>query len=281
MTKKRISVIIPVYNEENDILECLYSLDKQVQVSFEVIVVDDGSKDQTVDLINSFHPNRYSLKLLQQDHMGAGSARNYGAKNAKHQVLVFVDSDMTFEKRFLKQLTSPIFSGIAKGTTSTSEFVSNWDNVWARCLNIQEGWQNRRRHKKGHKELKVFRAILKKEYERAGGYTPGGYTDDWSLSERLGYEPVDTPKAIFYHKNPSTLVEIFSHAQWVSRRRYKFGVFGTVYALLRSCILISLLIGGIKSLVTKTPQFLLYKIVYDFGCTIGILRYSITKRGAK
>lgn len=278
----KISVIIPTYNEENVVVDCLNSLDKQSFSDFEVIVVDDGSTDATAEKIKGFVPKKYELILLKGEHKGPGFARNLGSKSAKGDILVFVDSDMTFDRNFLKMLVKPILSGKTKGTFSKEEIVSNWDKPLARCYSLNEGWEKKKRHPKKYPDTqKVFRSILKTEFDRVGGFTPGGYNDDWSLSEKLGYEAIIADNAIFYHKNPDSLKEIFNHAVWVGKREYKLGTLGYFVALVRSSLPISLTIGLFKSFIYTIPQFLIFKVIYDFGVFIGILEYIFTKKGAK
>lgn len=277
----KISVIIPTYNEEGQIRQCLESLSKQSLGDFEVIVVDDGSTDRTEDIFKSLQTD-YELKFLKQNHKGPGAARNLGAKEAKGEVLVFVDADMTFDKNFLKNLTKPILAGKEKGTFSKYEYVSNWGNAWARCWNVNQNWEKGRRHPKNYPDKqKVFRAILKSEFDRVGGFTPGGYTDDYSLFEKLGYLAASAPGAIFYHKNPESLAEIFKQAKWIGKRQYKLGALGYLVALIRASLPISILIGLIKSIFSSQPRFLVFKIVYDFGIFIGIIEAIFFKKLSK
>lgn len=277
----KISVIIPTYNEEKVILDCLSSLDSQTIDDFEVIVVDDGSSDKTLEVLKKIKVKNYKLKILKQDHKGPGAARNLGAKSAKGEILVFVDADMTFDKDFLKKLTRPIVLGKQKGSFSKEEYVANWENVWARCWNLNEGWEEKRRHPKNYPDKQpVFRAILKSEFERVGGFTPGGYDDDWSLYKKLGYEAINASGAIFYHKNPESLKEILNHARWVGKRKYKAGFLGYIVALIRSSLPFSILVGFTKSIRSSNFRFLIFKIVYDLGVFLGILEMLFTgKRG--
>src|SRR3989338_5607166 len=136
MKNKLVSVIIPIYNEEEVIENCLESLAKQSYKDLEVILVDDGSTDRTLEIIRNWKFEIGNLKLLEQKHMGPGVARNLGASEANGDILVFVDADMAFDKNFVKDLVKPILDGKSIGTFSKNEFVTNKDNIWSICWNI-------------------------------------------------------------------------------------------------------------------------------------------------
>ena len=85
---KVISVIVPVYNAERTLEDTLLSLRNQSYGALEIIVVDDGSTDRSLEIAR-----KYADNVLIQEHKGAGSARNYGAKNALGDILVFTDAD--------------------------------------------------------------------------------------------------------------------------------------------------------------------------------------------
>ena len=269
----KLSVIIPTYNEEKVVGECTSSLDKQTYSDFETIMVDDGSTDGTLDILKALRGKIDSLKILKQKHKGPGAARNLGANEARGDILVFVDADMTFDKNFLKNLVRPIVSGSAKGTFSKYEYISNWDNIWARCWNINEGWEEKKRHPKNYPDTQpVFRALLKKEFDRVGGFDPkAGYMDDWTLSKKLGYQAVSAPGAIFYHQNPESLGEIFRQARWIGKRPYKLGIVGDFVSLIRSSFPFSIIIGIFKSILSGNFAFLIFKPVYDFGIFMGVI----------
>lgn len=277
-----ISIIIPTYNEKGVLEKCVESLGEQTLDNIETIVVDDGSTDGTLDILKSLKRFLPNLEFIKQSHLGAGAARNAGAKLSKGEILVFIDADMTFDKDFLKNLIAPIIEGKAKGTFSKEEYVSNWNNVWARCWSINEKWEPKRRHRKNYPDHQpVFRAILKSEFGKIGGFTPGGYDDDWSLYKKLKYEAVNAPGAIFYHKNPDNLIEVFEHAKWVSKRKYKLGIIGKIYNLIVYCLPDSIWQGFWKTIFKREPLFIVFKIVYDFGVFLGILEFILKGNGAK
>jgi hypothetical protein len=104
------------------------------------------------------------------------------------------------------------------GTYTTEERVANWDNIWARCLNIEEGWADKKRFPADPPQYGTdFRAILKSEFDRVGGFDNIGYTDTWSLFNKLGVRPLAS-RGICYHHNPGTLGAVFRQARWTAKR---------------------------------------------------------------
>jgi len=85
------SVIMPVYNRERYVREAIESVLAQDEGDFELIVVDDGSTDRSVEVIHAIHDPR--IRLLHNDHGGGASARNRGLADARGQFVVWVDSD--------------------------------------------------------------------------------------------------------------------------------------------------------------------------------------------
>ncbi len=291
----KVSIIIPTYNEAGVIRECLESLSKQTYKQLEVIVVDDGSTDKTLEVLQNFQFSRrrqsgygasatiFNFQILREAHKGPGAARNLGTRHAKGEILVFVDADMTFEPNFIEKLVEPILQGKAKGTFSKEEYVANKDNIWARLWNLNRGLPPDRMHPSNYPDTqKVFRAILKAKFDRAGGFNEkAGYTDDWSLSDKLGIEAVNAAGAIFYHRNPSSLKEVFIQSKWMAKRKYKLGIIGVVFSLLRTSLPLSFLFGVFRAFGFQSPRFLIFKLVSDFGAFWGILEYSLSGNPAK
>lgn len=274
----KVSVIIPVFNEEDSVGECLASLGEQSYKDMEIIVVDDGSSDRTLDIVKSFD----GVKIFTQGHGGAGAARNLGSEYARGEILVFVDADMTFDRDFIKNLINPIGRTII-GTFSKEERLANKDNIWAMCWNLNRGLPPTKMHPINYPDYqKVFRAILKSEFKRAGGFNEkGGYTDDYTLSEKLKTMAVAAPGAVFYHKNPDSLAEVFVQSRWMAKRKYKLGILGYLAALLRVNIVTSVIVGLILSVFYFTPQFFVFKLVSDFGQFVGVLEYAIWGKVSK
>lgn len=86
-----ISAVIPSYNRENTIKRCIDSILNQSYPVFEIIVVDDGSTDQTLNIIKTEYGD--VVRIIRQNHKGAQAARNVGIRAAKGQYIAFLDSD--------------------------------------------------------------------------------------------------------------------------------------------------------------------------------------------
>jgi glycosyltransferase involved in cell wall biosynthesis len=266
MEQLPISVIIPAYNSQATIEPCLKTLLNQSLPATDIIVVDDGSSDKTAAIVKSFK----GVKLLVQRHLGPAAARNYGARKAKGKIFVFVDADMEFARDFLLILTRPIRLHNAVGTWSGNEWVKNWDNVWARCWNYVHG-RPKARMTGATGQKAVFRAVRAKEFNSIGGFDSIGYTDDWTLVGKLGVEPTPTT-AKFWHYNPGSLAAAFRHAQWIGKRHYKYGRWGTFWAIVRANPIFSLLSGIFLAALTRTPAMIIFKFVYDWGTVTGALK---------
>ncbi len=274
-----VSAIIPIYNEEKVIADCLESLKKQSWQNLEIIIVDDGSTDKSSQIVKAF-----GVTMLKQNHRGPGPARNLGAKRAKGQVLVFVDADMTFEKNFVKNLVSPIIKGETIGTFSKNEMVKNQENIWSVCWNINKNLPKDRMISYDYPSTApVFRAIKREEFEKVGGFdTTGEYTDDWSLSRKLGTKSTLAPGAYYYHSNPSSLSEVYKQARWIGKNEF---ISGSLVRKLRSLIIyglpMSVLIGAAKSILNLSPHFFAFKITYDIAVWISVLKSFSGENKAK
>ncbi len=86
-----ISVIIPTYNNQNTILETIESIQKQTFTDFEIIVINDGSNDQTLEVVNAIRDTR--IKIYSYENGGVSLARNRGISHAKGEYIAFMDAD--------------------------------------------------------------------------------------------------------------------------------------------------------------------------------------------
>lgn len=131
MNKCKLSIIVPVYGVEKYIDKCLNSLVKQSLKEIEVIVVNDGTKDNSQKIIDKYvkkYPDK--IKSYIKENGGQGSARNYGLKKASGEYIGYVDSDDFVEKDMYKKLYNK-----AK--------ENNYDIVVCGNYNVSEDYQNK------------------------------------------------------------------------------------------------------------------------------------------
>ena len=102
-----ISVIVTTYNNEKYIKACLDSLLAQTFQDFEIVVIDDGSTDQTSKVLNQYSANS-RLKIHHQPNAGVSAARNQGLKLSHGKFVCFVDSDDYVAKNYLEKLVAPL-----------------------------------------------------------------------------------------------------------------------------------------------------------------------------
>ncbi len=99
-----ISIVVPVYNAENFLQKCMESILAQSYVNYELIAIDDGSTDSSLDILKSFEDRDPRIKVFHQENSGPGSARNLGIRHAKGDWIVFIDADDTVDNDYLEML---------------------------------------------------------------------------------------------------------------------------------------------------------------------------------
>lgn len=100
----KVSVIIPVYNVENYLEECLDSIINQTLKDIEIICINDGSTDNSLEILNDYACSDVRLKIINQENEGQGAARNQGIKLSQGEYIYFMDSDDILELSALEEL---------------------------------------------------------------------------------------------------------------------------------------------------------------------------------
>lgn len=132
MDKCNISVIMPVYNDEDYLSDTLQSIMKQTYQDFEVIVVDDGSTDHTKEIIKDYKEKDSRIQYHYQQQTNAGVARNYGMSFAQGKYVMFLDGDDLFDENLLGEMYAQIEKESAdiclcnadQYDTSSKQFIS-------------------------------------------------------------------------------------------------------------------------------------------------------------
>lgn len=113
----KYSLIIPVYNSELFLEKCLDSVLAQTFKDFEVILIDDGSSDNSLNVCKEYSQMDHRFRVFHQENSGVSVARNLGLKEAKGEYLVFLDSDDTISEGYLEEFDQYDSDCIIRGYT--------------------------------------------------------------------------------------------------------------------------------------------------------------------
>lgn len=102
MTMPRTSVVIPTFNRSRDVVRAARSVLAQTMPAFEILIVDDGSIDDTARVVADLPP---PVRYLHKDNGGVSSARNLGIRHASGEFIAFLDSDDYWEPNLIEQVT--------------------------------------------------------------------------------------------------------------------------------------------------------------------------------
>ena len=106
----KVTVVVPAYNVSKYIQEALASLEKQTFSDFEVLIVDDGSTDDTAAVVENFCQRDSRFKLLQKSNGGLSSARNYGIRHAQGEYIALLDGDDVYHQDKLATHVARLYS---------------------------------------------------------------------------------------------------------------------------------------------------------------------------
>lgn len=100
----KISIIVPVYNTSDYLADCLDSIAAQTFKDFEVLMVNDGSTDNSATICDKYQIIDNRFRLIQQSNSGISAARNKGIDEAKGEYIAFIDSDDIVRNNYLSEL---------------------------------------------------------------------------------------------------------------------------------------------------------------------------------
>lgn len=194
-----LSVVIPSYNHSQFIKEAVDSVLNQTYRNLELIVIDDGSKDNTLEILQSYKDPR--MKVISQENQGAHNAINNGLKLSSGEFLAILNSDDIFEKNRFEVMIREMLASPETGFTCSYIRVIDSDG---KDLGVKEGWRNMQSWVVPHPELSLaaqddFKANLlmtnftsttsnflftRKLYEQIGGMRNLHFAHDWDFALR-------------------------------------------------------------------------------------------------
>lgn len=125
MEEELISVIVPVYNVENYIERCLNSIINQTYKNIEIVCVNDGSTDNSLNILNDFQKKDSRIKIISQENQGLSEARNVGIKNSSGKYIGFVDSDDWVDLDYYEKLHKALIDSKSDFACANIKFFDN------------------------------------------------------------------------------------------------------------------------------------------------------------
>ena len=227
-----VSVVIPTYNRLPILKKCLDSLENQILIDaihdYEIVIVDDGSTDGTIDWLENNIENFPHLRLFQQAHGGPALGRNFGVDKSNGDLIVFIDSDLVVDKYFLVSHVNSLSKAWKKHgnrkcfTYGSVINTSNFNNPKSEPFKLNDlSWAY---FATGNV------AIDKKVLEKSGLFDTSFRLYGWEdleLGERLrnmGVKLIKCPKAIGYHWHPALGLDQIPHLIRIEKERAKMGL---------------------------------------------------------
>lgn len=208
-----VSVIVPAYNEEKVIVKTIESLLASDYPNFEIIVVDDGSTDRTVDVVRERFVSESRVRLFPKENGGKAEALNYGLHHAGGEVIVALDADTIFRPETIGAVAHR-FSDPAIGAVAGNAKVGNRINIvtrWQALEYITSQNMDRRAFASLNCITVVPGAVgawRKELLETAGGFSSDTLAEDQDLTlriRRLGYKIGYSERALAWTEAPDTL----------------------------------------------------------------------------
>jgi peptidoglycan/xylan/chitin deacetylase (PgdA/CDA1 family)/GT2 family glycosyltransferase len=232
-----VSIVVPAYNERVGIEACVRSLVACDYPQFEVIVVDDGSSDDTAALVEGL--GLPGVRVIRQDNAGKPAALNAGIAAAHHDVLVLVDGDTVFEPSTLRELVAPL-ADPAVGAASGNAKVGNRHGLIGRWQHIEYviGFNLDRRMFDILQCMPTVPgavgAFRRQALAQVGGVSDDTLAEDTDLTMALcrsGWRVVYTPQARAWTEAPASLGQL-----WRQRYRWCYGTLQSIWKHRRSIV---------------------------------------------
>ena len=212
-----VSIVISIYNAESTLRKCLETIKNIDYLDYEVILVDDKSKDDSVKIAKEF-----PFKLIQlKENKGVAGARNVGVRKAKGEIVVITDADCEVKKDWLKNLIKP-FEDENVGIVGGPDKAPEDDTFFARCVDyawtsfIGTGGMRRGKFRVANYYPRGCNiAIRKKIFEEIGYFNkdivPGEEIDFDIRAKKHGYKLKYVDNALVLHRRRPTLSRFIRH----------------------------------------------------------------------
>ncbi len=230
-----ISVTIPAYNEEKNILGCLNSVVRSDydQKKMQIIIIDDQSTDKTLDIITKFKKKHkdMDITLISGTHQGKSKSLNLGVKEAKYELILSIDADVILEKNTIHELVAPL-QDKEVGATNSVAIIRNPKRLLEHFQRVEFFMNNLIRvsfSRVFKNSIWFFGAVAcyrKQALEKIGFFKTDTLTEDMDICMELydaNYKIITSEKAMISTVACKSIKELFSQ-----RMRWYYGALQTL-----------------------------------------------------
>jgi len=225
----KFSIIIPVYNRPNEMLELLDSLSQQDYKNFELVVIEDGSTIKSDEVCNKFNDN-FEISYFYKKNEGPSIGRNFGADRSKGEYLIFTDSDCILPSNFLSTIADNItddIQGYGGPDKSHPDFNDMQKAIsYSMTSFLTTGGIRARNKNEQNYVLRSFNmTILKEAFIKMGGFPttrlhPGEDTIFGIDFLKAGYKTKIISEAPVYHKRRNSIKSFYKQMFNFGKVRY-------------------------------------------------------------
>lgn len=213
--KNLVSVIITTKNEEGVIGNLLRSISKQTYKNLEIILVDNNSTDNTLNIVLNYK----EVKVYQKGPERSAQ-RNFGAKKAVGSFLFFLDADMELTPKVVEDCVRKIYLEKAEGIVVPEE--SKWTNFWGEVKAFERSFYS----EKGDPVTDAARFFSKKIFNKVSGYDESiTGPEDWDLPDRIrkeGFKIGRSIEIIYHHEQRISPVILFKKKFYYGLNAHKY-----------------------------------------------------------
>jgi cellulose synthase/poly-beta-1,6-N-acetylglucosamine synthase-like glycosyltransferase/peptidoglycan/xylan/chitin deacetylase (PgdA/CDA1 family)/spore germination protein YaaH len=224
-----VSVIVPAYNEEKVVVQTISSLLQQRYAGeLEILVVDDGSSDDTADIVEEAYGSHPRITVYRKDNGGKASALNYGIARARHEIVIGLDADTLFDDDTVTELVQPLADPRVAAVAGNAK-VGNRVNIVTRWQAL-EYVTSQNMDRRAFSQLDCITVVpgavgawRRSLVQQVGGFKVDTLAEDQDLTlemRRLGYSVAYADGAIAYTEAPDTL-------RGLAKQRFRWS-FGTL-----------------------------------------------------
>lgn len=200
---KLISVIVPIYNVENYLIKCVESILNQSYKNLEIILVDDGSKDNCPTICDEYLKKDHRIKVIHKKNGGLSDARNAGLKIAKGDYISFIDSDDYIDKDMYKFLVEDLIDNNADIAACNIKYVYEIDGHETVKYNRQNCVLNRFEAMEEYIHNGIVQAVVwNKIYKRELIGNLEFEVNKTNEDEFFSYKVISNAEKITYNKYP-------------------------------------------------------------------------------